>query len=101
MPTFARAASRAILLPALYGLLVLAGCRTVPPPTIVGPGADAPWAEQRAGLETLARYGLDGRVAVAANGQGFSANLRYAQRADGSDRKSTRLNSSHSQISYA
>jgi outer membrane lipoprotein LolB len=59
--------------------LMLAGCRTAPPPAEQGPGADAPWPEQRAALERLVRYGLNGRVAVAANGQGFSANLRYAQ----------------------
>jgi len=63
------------------GLLALAGCRTVPPPVVTGPGANAPWPEQRAALEKLDRYGLNGRVAVAANGQGFSASLRYAQMA--------------------
>jgi outer membrane lipoprotein LolB len=46
---------------------------------IVGPGADAPWPQQRAALEKLERYSLNGRVAVAANGQGFSASLRYEQ----------------------
>jgi outer membrane lipoprotein LolB len=67
-------------------LLLLAGCRTAPPPAvIVGPGADAPWAEQRAGLEKLANYSLTGRVAVAANGQGFSGNLRYRQQAQRAD----------------
>jgi outer membrane lipoprotein LolB len=65
-------------------MLALASCRTVPrgEEVIIGPGAQAPWAEQRAALERLDRYGLDGRVAVAANGQGFSASLRYAQLAD-------------------
>jgi outer membrane lipoprotein LolB len=63
----------------LVALGSLAGCRTAPPRTVVGPGADAPWPEQRAALEKLDRYGLDGRVAVAANGQGFSATLRYQQ----------------------
>jgi outer membrane lipoprotein LolB len=60
---------------------LLAGCRTVPPPAppVAGPGADAPWAEQYAALATLTDYALTGRVAVAANGQGFSANLRYRQ----------------------
>jgi outer membrane lipoprotein LolB len=60
---------------------LLAGCRTVPPPApaIIGPGADAPWSEQYAALANLAHYALAGRVAVAANGQGFSANLRYRQ----------------------
>lgn len=64
----------------VLALALLAGCRTAPPAVIVGPGADAPWTEQRAGLEKLDRYGLEGRVAVAASGQGFSANLRYAQK---------------------
>ena len=59
--------------------LALAGCRTLPPAATTGPGASAPWPEQRAALEKLDRYGLNGRVAVAANGQGFSASLRYAQ----------------------
>ena len=64
---------------------LLAACRTIPPPPVAGPGADAPWAAQRAGLEKLERYGLTGRVAVAANGQGFSANLRYEQQPQRSD----------------
>lgn len=70
---------------ALAALLLAAGCRTLPPGTPVGPGADAPWPEQRAALEKLDRYGLNGRVAVAANGQGFSASLRYQQRVSQSD----------------
>jgi outer membrane lipoprotein LolB len=65
--------------------LSLAGCRTAPPASIPGPGADAPWAEQRAALEKLDRFHLDGRVAVAANGQGFSASLRYEQLPRGSN----------------
>jgi outer membrane lipoprotein LolB len=63
----------------VLAVATLAGCRTAPPKVIVGPGADAPWPEQRSALEQLDRYGLNGRVAVAANGQGFSASLRYAQ----------------------
>ena len=70
---------------ALAALGLLAGCRSVPPRTVVGPGADAPWPEQRAALEKLDRYGLNGRVAVAANGQGFSASLRYQQLPRGSN----------------
>jgi outer membrane lipoprotein LolB len=62
-------------------LAIVSACRTVPPPApvIVGPGADAPWPEQRAALAKLDRYNLNGRVAVAANGQGFTASLRYEQ----------------------
>jgi outer membrane lipoprotein LolB len=69
---------RAAALAALGGLTLLAGCRTAPP-VATGPGPDAPWAEQRAALGNLASYALNGRVAVAANGQGFSASLRYTQ----------------------
>ena len=70
----------AAAIPAAMAVLLLsAGCRTLPPSAEVGPGADAPWPEQRAALENLDRYGLNGRVAVAAQGQGFSASLRYQQ----------------------
>jgi outer membrane lipoprotein LolB len=82
--SMSRATARAAL-GAVAGLALLAGCRTIPPKLVVGPGADAPWPEQRAALEKLDRYGLNGRVAVAANGQGFSASLRYAQQAERSD----------------
>src|SRR3954467_4220983 len=71
--------SRVALGAVVAALGLLAGCRTAPPATIFGPGADAPWPAQRASLEKLERYGLNGRVAVAANGQGFSASLRYQQ----------------------
>ena len=70
---------RASALAALALLALLAGCRTLPPAVVAGPGADAPWPEQRAALEQFDRYSLSGRVAVAANGQGFTAGLRYAQ----------------------
>jgi len=72
--------TRVHALAALALLALLAGCRTVPAPaTIPGPGADAPWPAQRAALEKLERYSLNGKVAVAANGQGFTASLRYQQ----------------------
>jgi outer membrane lipoprotein LolB len=74
---------------AAIGVLVLlgslAGCRTAPPTAVIGPGAEAPWAEQRRGLEQLESYEVTGRVAVAANGQGFSANLHYQQQPRRSD----------------
>lgn len=69
----------------MAALGLLAGCRTAPPRPVLGPGADAPWPEQRAALEKLERYNLNGRVAVAANGQGFSASLRYQQLPRGSN----------------
>jgi len=83
-----RRAAAQVMLSALGGLVLLSGCRTAPParaPTVTGPGAEAPWAEQRAALETFASYHLNGRVAVAANGQGFSASLRYEQQPHRSD----------------
>jgi outer membrane lipoprotein LolB len=74
MGSFARITACALV------VVALASCRTAPPRgAIPGPGADAPWAEQRAALADFDRYALNGRVAVAANGQGFSASLRYQQ----------------------
>ncbi len=70
---------------AVAAVMLLAGCRTLPPQPVLGPGADAPWAAQRAGLEKLDRFGLTGRVAVAANGEGFSANLRYERQPERTD----------------
>jgi outer membrane lipoprotein LolB len=77
--------ARAAFCVAAIAALSLTGCRTAPPASIPGPGADAPWGEQRGALEKLDRYHLDGRVAVAANGQGFSASLRYEQLPRGSN----------------
>jgi outer membrane lipoprotein LolB len=76
---------RARLLAGAAVLVAFSACRTLPPAPIAGPGADAPWPEQRARLETFDRYALVGRVAVAANGQGFTASLRYEQRPDASN----------------
>jgi outer membrane lipoprotein LolB len=78
-----RAGVRAALA-AVTMLLALAGCRTAPAP-VIGPGADAPWQEQYAALATLNRYSLNGRVAVAASGQGFTANLRFRREPDRSE----------------
>lgn len=80
---------RAALRSALAGsvvLLALAGCQTHPRVApVIGPGADAPWPEQEAALRKVADYTLSGRVAVAANGQGFSGSLHYQQRAQRSE----------------
>jgi hypothetical protein len=54
-----------------------AGCRTLPPGAAVGPGAEAPWPEQRAALEKLDRYALNGRVAVAAQRAGVLRQPAY------------------------
>lgn len=73
-----RAAMRASLAGVVL-LWLLTGCRTAPVQAPPGAGADRPWSEQRLNLEKLDMYALSGRVAVAANGQGFSASLRYEQ----------------------
>jgi len=63
-------------------LLALGGCRTRPVSApVLGPGADAPWAEQQAALARVENYSLSGRLAVAAREQGFSGALRYQQQA--------------------
>jgi outer membrane lipoprotein LolB len=81
-----RRAAAFVALSAASGLALLAGCQTAPAPApVTGPGAEAPWPEQRAALENFSNYNLTGRVAVAANGQGFSASLRYAQQPERSD----------------
>ncbi len=74
-----RSASLGAALGACVVLAALAGCRTAPPRTLPGPGADAPWPEQLTELNRLDTYALNGRVAVAAKGEGFSAGLRYRQ----------------------
>jgi len=66
-------------------LALLGGCQTPRQSVVIGPGADAPWPQQHQALASLDRYSLVGRVAVAANGQGFSASLRYAQQPKGAD----------------
>ena len=56
-------------------LAVLAGCRTLPP----APPAGASWEARRPQLQALTHFQLRGRVAVAASGEGFNANLHWIQ----------------------
>jgi outer membrane lipoprotein LolB len=56
-------------------LAVLAGCRTLPP----APPAGESWELRRPQLQSLEHFALRGRVAVAAGGEGFNANLRWTQ----------------------
>ncbi|MGH8136445.1 MAG: lipoprotein insertase outer membrane protein LolB [Steroidobacteraceae bacterium] len=55
-------------------LLLMAGCASLPPPVDAGS-----WAGRRAELQALRVFGLDGRVAVATAGQGFSGGLAWQQ----------------------
>lgn len=71
------------LVPAAIGLAavalawVLVGCQTLP----VSPAPSVSWSVRRAELQTLGRFGLNGRVAVAVGNQGFNAGLRWTQSA--------------------
>jgi outer membrane lipoprotein LolB len=56
-------------------LAAFAGCRTVPPTL---PLANA-WDVRRPELQAREHFELKGRVAVAAGGEGFNANLRWTQ----------------------
>jgi len=60
---------------AAVALAVLAGCRTVPPS--LPPGNS--WEVRRPELQAREHFELKGRVAVAAGGEGFNANLRWTQ----------------------
>jgi len=53
----------------------LVGCQTVP----VAPAPPVAWGVRRPALQSLNRFGLNGRVAVAVGTQGFNAGLRWSQ----------------------
>jgi outer membrane lipoprotein LolB len=59
---------------AALACLLLAGCVTAPAPRIALPPAD-----QQALLLGLETFALDGRAAVAANGDGFNASVAWRQ----------------------
>ncbi|HTX06864.1 MAG TPA: lipoprotein insertase outer membrane protein LolB [Steroidobacteraceae bacterium] len=54
---------------------MLAGCQTVP----VAPAPAIAWNVRRPTLQSLGRFRLNGRVAVAVGKQGFNAGLRWGQ----------------------
>jgi len=64
-----------MVLAGLALVLALAACQTVP----VAPAPSLAWSVRRPALQSLDRFGLNGRVAVAVGGQGFNAGLRWAQ----------------------
>jgi outer membrane lipoprotein LolB len=53
-----------------------AACRTAPPTL---PPSTVPWDVRRPQLQAQTHFELKGRVAVAARGEGFNANLRWTQ----------------------
>lgn len=70
-----RLSRAAVVLAGLALVLALAACQTVP----VAPAPSLAWSVRRPALQSLSRFGLNGRVAVAVGGQGFNAGLRWAQ----------------------
>lgn len=68
--------SRPPLGAALALAALAAACKTTPP----APSPSAvPWEVRRPQLQAQAHFELKGRVAVAAGGEGFNANLRWTQ----------------------
>jgi outer membrane lipoprotein LolB len=59
---------------ACAALLLVSGCASLPEPAPAGG-----WDATRAQLQSLERWTLDGRVAVAAAGEGFSGGLTWNQ----------------------
>jgi outer membrane lipoprotein LolB len=59
-------------------VIMLASCRTAPPVHETA-AASQSWDARRPQLQARDRFGLKGRVAVAANGEGFNARLRWTQ----------------------
>jgi outer membrane lipoprotein LolB len=60
----------------LVTLAALVACRTVPPSS---PPIGASWEVRRAQLQARTHFELKGRVAVAAGGEGFNADLHWIQ----------------------
>ena len=72
-----RAFRAGIALAGVVLALALVACQTVP----VAPAPALAWSVRRPALQTLGRFGLNGRVAVAVGNQGFNAGLRWTQSA--------------------
>jgi outer membrane lipoprotein LolB len=68
--------SELLRLGAAVTLATLAACKTQPPPVLT---PSAPWPERKPALQAQDHFSLRGRVAVAAGGNGFNANLRWKQ----------------------
>jgi len=62
-------------------LLLLAGCQTLSVPE------PQDWPQRRASLQAIQQFQFNGRLAVAAGNEGFSAGLRWQQRQQRSELK--------------
>jgi len=58
---------------------LLSACRSLAPSALPVDELPASWSERRASLQSWQRYALEGRVAVQAGDEGFTAALRWAQ----------------------
>jgi len=74
---------KSVLLPVLllFSLLFLAGCETLAP-RIEGPANLDAWEERRAWLEGLESWQLEGRVAIKAYDDGWTASVDWMQVGD-------------------
>lgn len=59
-------------------LLILAGCETLAP-KVEGPADLQAWEARRAWLQGIENWQLDGRVAIAAYGEGWNASVEWQQ----------------------
>lgn len=62
--------------------LVLAGCATWHDRAVLPTSLSGDWEVRRGELQALARFDLQGRLAVASGEEGFTAALRWSQRAE-------------------
>lgn len=79
-PNTARLQMRSRLLDVLAVVALtswLAACRSIPP---AAPAPTEPWEVRRSALQSRDQFDLNGRIAVAAAQEGFSARLRWQQK---------------------
>lgn len=72
------------LLAGVFGVLLVTGCASLRAPGALPLQLPGDWAMRRSALQEWPRFDLRGRVAVASGEQGFTAALRWAQRAEAS-----------------
>ncbi len=71
-----------LLASGLTFLLLVTGCASLLAPGALPPQLPGDWAMRRSTLQAWSRFDLRGRVAVASGEEGFTAALRWAQRAE-------------------
>jgi len=64
----------------LFLLLLLAGCATPPPAPLPSVPNQQAWTQRQQQLRCAAQWSLQGRMALAAQGKGWSARLVWQQR---------------------